>query len=130
VPNIATRAQGFGFSGVTVDGRDFYAVLETVGEAVARARGGDGPTLIEAKTVRWSRHSAVAAGGSGADADRWKQTDPIPRFRQELVSRGILTEEQAAQIEQDARREIDEAVQFAIQSPFPALDEMYTDIFA
>jgi len=132
VPEISLRAKGFGFPGVTVDGRDFYAVYEAAHEAAARARRGDGPTLLEARTVRWSRHSAVAAGGygSGAEADRWKKTDPIPRFRQELVSRGILTEEQATEIEQDAGREIDVAVQFAINSPFPDMGEMHADIFS
>ena len=131
VPDIAMRAQGFGLPGVTVDGRDFYAVYEAACEAADRARRGDGPTLFEAKTVRWSRHSAVAAGGAGGEkADRWKLTDPIPRFRQTLIERGILSEAQATQIEQDAKKTIDEAAAFAIDSPYPALEELRTDIFA
>ena len=128
VPDISMRAQGFGFPGVTVDGRDVYAVYDAAREAIERARRGEGPTLLEAKTVRWTRHSAVAAGGSGDD--RWKDTDPIPRYRQELVSQGILSEEQVAQIEEQARKEINEAVEFAISSPVPDLDTMYEDIFA
>jgi len=132
VPNIAMRAQGFGFPGVTIDGRDLYAVYNTTQEAVARARRGDGPTLIEAKTVRWTRHSAVSAGGygSGADAEQWRKTDPIPRYTLELISRRLLTEEEAAQIEAQARAEIDEAAAFAINSPTPDVEQMTQGIFA
>jgi pyruvate dehydrogenase E1 component alpha subunit len=131
VPDISTRAQGFGLPGVTVDGCDFFAVYAAAGEAAARARAGAGPTLIEAKTVRWSRHSAVAAGGAGGErADRWKLTDPIPRFRQELIQRGVVTDARASEIEQEARAAIDAAVAFAIDSPYPALEELHTDIFA
>jgi TPP-dependent pyruvate/acetoin dehydrogenase alpha subunit len=128
VPNISQRAQGFGLPGVTIDGRDFYAVCATASEAVERARSGEGPTLIEAKTVRWSRHSAVAAGAPGAD--RWKQTDPIPRFRAELIQRGLLAEAQALELERAARQEIDAAVAFALESPDPQPDEIFTEIYA
>ena len=129
VPQISMRAQGFGLPGVTIDGRDFNAVYETTREAATRARNGEGPTLIEAKTVR-SRHSAVAAGTSGKEADRWKETDPIPRYRGELIAAGILTEARADQIEQEAEAEIDAATDFAISSPYPTEAELYTDIFA
>ena len=130
VPDIAMRAQGFGLPGVTVDGRDFYAVYDAAAEAVARARRGDGPTLLEAKTVRWGRHSAVAAGPGGANADKWKLTDPIPRFRQELLQRSVITKAQAVEIEQSAKAVIDDAVAFAIASPYPELAELHTDIYA
>ena len=129
VPNISQRALGFGLPGVTIDGRDFDAVCATTAEAVARARAGQGPTLIEAKTVRWSRHSAVAAGGAGS-ADRWKETDPIPRYRGELAQRGVLSGEQAEQIERSAQAEIDAAVEFAIASPYPLPEALYEDILA
>jgi TPP-dependent pyruvate/acetoin dehydrogenase alpha subunit len=128
VPDIAMRANGFGLPGVTVDGRDLYAVHAAASEAVARARGGEGATLLEAKTVRWTRHSAVAAGGSGDD--RWKETDPLPRYQQELERRGILTAAQIAQIEAEARTVIDAAAEFAVNSPYPAAEEIYTDIHA
>ncbi len=130
VPSIAMRAQGFGLPGVTVDGRDLYAVFQATVEAVERARRGEGPTLLEAKSVRWSRHSAVAAGGSGKDADRWKETDPIPRFQEELERRGILTMAQITEIEAEARVAIDEAAQFAIDSPYPPVEEIEIDIHA
>ncbi|MCC7361672.1 MAG: thiamine pyrophosphate-dependent dehydrogenase E1 component subunit alpha [Anaerolineales bacterium] len=131
VPFISQRAQGFGLPGVTIDGRNFDAVAQTASEAVERARRGDGPTLIEAKTVRWSRHSAVAAGGAGsAAADRWKETDPIPRFRAELISAGVLDEAEAVELEQAARVEIEGAVEFALASPYPELSALTEDIYA
>ena len=130
VPDIAMRALGFGLPGVTIDGRDFNAVRETTLEAAARARRGEGPTLIEAKTVRWTRHSAVAAGVPGADADRWKKTDPIPRYTLELIQAGLLNEEGAAQIEAEAQAEIEAAAQFAIETPYPAVEAMFEDMLA
>jgi TPP-dependent pyruvate/acetoin dehydrogenase alpha subunit len=128
VPDISMRAQGFGLPGMTVDGRDVYAVIDAAYEAVERARRGDGPTLLEAKTVRWSSHSAVAAGDS-KDADRWMETDPIPRYQAEMEKRGILTAAEMAQIEADSQAAIDEATQFAIDSADPSIHEIYTDIW-
>ena len=131
VPFISQRAQGFGLPGVTIDGRDFGAVVATAAEAVERARSGGGPTLIEAKTVRWSRHSAVAAGGAGAGAaDRWKETDPIPRFRGELIAAGLIDEAGAVELEQAARVEIEGAVEFALASPYPELSALAQDVYA
>jgi pyruvate dehydrogenase E1 component alpha subunit len=130
VPDISMRAQGFGLPGVTINGRDFDAVYATSLEAVARARRGDGPTLIEAKTVRWSRHSAVAAGGAGSGADRWKETDPIPRYRAKLLERGVIDEPAVLALEQSARQEIDAAVQFALDSPYPEPDALFSDVYA
>jgi len=132
VPHIAQRALAFGFPGVTVDGCDIPAVYAAMDEAVARARRGDGPTLLEAKTIRWTRHSAVSAGGYGAgkDNERWRTVDPIPRYTGELVAQRILTEAGADELERGAREEIAHAVAFAIESPLPAPDQIFTDIFA
>lgn len=130
VPEISTRAKGFGLPGVTVDGRDIYTVYEAASEAIDRARNGNGSTLLEAKTVRWSRHSAIAAGGSGEHADRWKETDPIPRYQKKLIELGIVTEERVEEIEAKAKQEIDQAIEFAINSPYPAAEEIYTDVFS
>jgi pyruvate dehydrogenase E1 component alpha subunit len=129
VPFIAQRAQGFGLPGVTIDGRDLDAVVAATAEAVDRARRGEGPTLIEAKTVRWSRHSAVAAG-AGTGADRWKETDPIPRYRALLKQRGLLDDAAAVALEEAARAEIDAAVQFALESPYPEPEALYQDVYA
>lgn len=128
VPYISQRAEGFGLPGVTIDGRDFYAVYDTTRQAVERARRGDGPTLIEAKTVRWFRHSAVAAGAE--KVERWKETDPLPRYEQELIRRGILSEGDIEELAHAAQREIQDAADFAKASPYPAHADLYTDIFA
>jgi pyruvate dehydrogenase E1 component alpha subunit len=132
VPNVADRTKGFGFPGVTIDGCDVEAVTDTTHEAAERARRGEGPTLIEAKSIRWTRHSAVSAGGSGSgkDAERWRTTDPIPRYTRLLFERRLLTEESADEIEKHARDEMLAAVEFAINSPYPGLDELEQDIFA
>ena len=128
VPFIAQRAQGFGLPGVTIDGRDFYAVYKTTQEAADRARRGEGPTLIEAKTVRWMRHSAVAAGAE--KGERWKDTDPLPRFKHELMTRGILSEGEVLEIERAAAQEIQDAADYAIASPYPTAADLFTDLFA
>ncbi len=132
VKDIAQRAQAFGFPGLTIDGRDVDSVYQATRDAVARARRGDGPTLIEAKTIRWTRHSAVSAGGygSGKEGERWRATDPIPRYTKVLLERRLLSEEQADDIEREAEAEIAEAVEYAIASPVPAAVELYEDIFA
>lgn len=130
-PDIADRARGFGIPSVTVDGNDLFAVRDVTAEAVRRARDGGGPTLIEAKTIRWERHSAFAAGkyASPEEAQRWKTVDPLPRFRKELLSMGA-TEEMLEAQEQAAYRAIDEAVEFSKNSPMPGLDTLYEGTYA
>ena len=132
VPHIAQRAQAFGFPGVTIDGRDVNAVYQTTLEAAERARRGAGPTLIEAQSIRWTRHSAVSAGGYGAgkDAERWRATDPIPRYTQWLLDHELIGPDEPARIEQAARAEIARAVEFAIASPLPTVEQLHEDIFA
>ena len=129
--NIADRAKGFGLPGVTVDGNDPVQVHGAVAEAVARARSGDGPTLVECKTVRWERHSAISAGKyeDETEAMRWKTVDPIPRFEKALLGRGV------AQSELDARRDRakainDAALEFAIASASPAVETVGDYVFA
>jgi len=130
-PDVADRARGFGLPSVTVDGNDLSAVREATAEAAQRARDGGGPTLIEAKTIRWERHSAFAAGkyDSPEEAQRWKTVDPLPRYRKELLSMGA-TEEMLGAQEEDARQVIDEAVEFAKNSPMPGLETLYEGTYA
>ena len=130
-PDVADRARGFGIPGITVDGNDLFAVRDATAAAVRRAREGDGPTLIEAKTIRWERHSAFAAGkyASPEEAQRWKTVDPLPRFRNELLSMGATEEILEAQ-ETAARQVIEEAVEFAKNSPMPGLDTLYEGTYA
>jgi len=132
IPNIADRAAAYGIPGKTVDGNDVLAVYEVVGEAVARARKGEGPTLVECKTCRHHGHYE-----GDTDTYRTKQElgechkrDPIPRFRKKLVEMGVLTEKDADKIGQEINEEIEEAVKFAEESPLPAPEETLEDVYA
>jgi pyruvate dehydrogenase E1 component alpha subunit len=132
VPDIALRAAAFGFPGVSIDGNDILSVHETTRQAVERARRGEGPTLIECKTVRWERHSAISAGkyASREEMKRWQKTDPIPRFRALLSDREGVPSAELDSIDTAVKRQVDEAVEFALASPPAAASEIEQDIFA
>ncbi len=123
-PDIADRAKGFGMAGTIVDGNDPLAVHAAVSGAVSRARAGEGPTLIECKTVRWERHSAFSSGkySDPAEAQRWKTVDPIPRLEARLLKLGVprSTLDEASS---SAAAVVDDAVQFAVASPSAASTE-------
>lgn len=130
-PDIADRAKAFAIPSVIVDGNDVGAVRRVVAEAVDRARAGDGPSLIECKTVRWERHSAFSSGkyANPDEAQRWRTVDPIPRFAQELRAHGV-SDEALDGARAAAKAEVEDAVQFALQSPFPSPDAVGDGIFA
>jgi pyruvate dehydrogenase E1 component alpha subunit len=132
VPDIAIRAAGYGFPGEVVDGNDVLAVQEVAERAVARARAGEGPTLIEAKSYRITPHSAATPNDSRAPAelDHWRAQDPIVRFSTYLQERQLVTAERVAELDAEARREIEEAVEFALDSPFPAPGAELDDVYA
>ncbi|MET0269257.1 MAG: thiamine pyrophosphate-dependent dehydrogenase E1 component subunit alpha [Sphingomonas sp.] len=128
---IADRAAGYGMPGVHVDGNDPIAMYAAAKEAVERARAGEGPTLIEALTFRFPGHVF-------GDADRYMDkdekakhvaADPYPRFRAKLIADGLATEDELAKIEADYEAEIDEAVAFGLDSPFPGIEELTTDVY-
>lgn len=133
---IADRAHGFDLPGVRVEnGQDVLAVYDAVSAAVARARGGEGPSLVEVVTYRYNEHSEGLRIGvdyrDKAERERWLQRDPIVLFRAELVRRGVATQEQLDALEQEVVAEVDEAVRFATESPYPdpevAFQDLYTD---
>jgi len=132
IPNIADRAVGYGIPGVVVDGMDVMAVYEAVGEAVTRARKGKGPTLIEAKTYRFRGHFE---GDSGTyrpkeEIEKWQQRDPIKTYRQKLIQMKVLTEKRMDNIDKEALAEMDEAVKFALESPFPEPEEALANVYS
>jgi len=131
IENISQRADGFGLPGVTVDGNDPLLVHAAMAEAVARARRGDGPTLLECKTVRWERHSAISAGkyANEEEAMKWKQADPIPRFEKVLREKGV-TDDQFSAIRAKAKQVNDEALAFAIASESPKAETVENFVFA
>ncbi|PIW13563.1 MAG: dehydrogenase [Armatimonadetes bacterium CG17_big_fil_post_rev_8_21_14_2_50_66_6] len=123
-PDIADRAQAYGIPGVVVDGMDVAAVHNAAVEAVARARAGEGPTLIEAKTFRFEGH-AGAGKGSHQDFEavqEWRQRDPIPRLEQQLIGAGVMTAAQQQAVQAEIREEVEQAIGFAKECPFPTVD--------
>jgi pyruvate dehydrogenase E1 component alpha subunit len=132
---LSVKAAAYSMPGVTVDGGDPVAVYEAVGAAGDRARAGDGPTLIESKVYRLSahgniiappgvplhypEHEAITVFGNREEYEAALRGDPVPRFRGWLIEQGALTPEQADAIAQEVRDEMDAAVQFALDSPFP-----------
>ena len=131
VKSISERATAYGIPGVAVDGNDVMAVYETAREAVRRARVGAGPTLIECLTYRQRGHYEGENMGyrTQAEVDDWKGRDPIPRFRQQLVRTGIASEAEAKQIEDSCQREIEGAIRFANDSPYPSPEETLEDVY-
>jgi len=132
VPNVADRACAYGIPGKIVDGNDVLAVYEAVGEAVARARKGEGPTIVECKTYRWHGHyiGDPETYKSKEEAEEWKRKDPIPRFRKYLIENKVLSEEGTNKIDQEINEEIDKAVKFADESPLPKPEETLEGVYA
>ncbi len=132
IENIADRAVAYGIPGVVVDGNDVLAVYEATQKAVERARKGEGPTLIECKTYRHKGHSRVdpAKYRPKEEVEEWLAKDPIKRFKEKLLQTNTLTEAEIQQIEKEVSAEIEEAVKFAMESPYPAPEEALKDIYA
>ena len=132
IENIADRAASYGIPGVTVDGNDVLAVYEAAREAVERARRGEGPTLIECKTYRHKGHSRVdpAKYRPKEEVEEWLRKDPIKRLREKLLQTNVLAEEEVQRVEEEVSAEIEEAVKFAVESPYPAPEEALEDVYA
>jgi len=132
IENIADRAAAYGIPGKVVDGNDVLAVHEAANEAVTRARRGEGPTLIECKTYRRKGHSRVdpAKYRPKKEVEEWMSRDPIGRFKDRLLQANSLTKTEISQIENEVAAEIEAAVKFAMESPYPALEEALEDVYA
>jgi TPP-dependent pyruvate/acetoin dehydrogenase alpha subunit len=131
VKDIAFRAQGYGIPGKTIDGNDVLEVYDTVQEAVEGARRGEGPTLIECKTHRHRPHcERFRETRSREELEFAWQHCPIKRFKSYLLDKKILNEEKSARIEEEVKEEVDRAVQFAEESPFPRPEEIFEDVYA
>ena len=129
---IADRAAGYQIPGVTVDGNDPLAMYEAAREAVERARGGGGPTLIEALTFRFHGHVFGDMDGymRKGEKDAAMARDPVPAFRAWLIREGHAGESELAGLESAIEKELDAAVEFALASPHPDLAELRRDVFA
>jgi 2-oxoisovalerate dehydrogenase E1 component alpha subunit len=122
VANVADRAAGYGIPGVVVDGADVLACYAAARDAVARARAGDGPTVIEAKVTRLTAHSSddqQTKYRSEEELASERQRDALPKFRQQLVDAGVLTEELEARVSADIKAAVDEATDYAEAQPDP-----------
>ncbi len=129
---LTKRAIGYGIPGVSVDGNDAVAVYEAVEEAVARARKGEGPTLMECSTYRWRGHfeGDPQSYKPKEEVAEWLKKDPLPRYCKHLIDTGIMTAGEITGVEQEMVKEMEKALKFAKDSPFPAPEETLEDVFA
>jgi TPP-dependent pyruvate/acetoin dehydrogenase alpha subunit len=130
--DVADRAAAYGIPGHVVDGMDVLAVREAGAAAVAAARAGEGPTLLECKTYRFVGHSRSDARRYRGDDEEaaWKERDPIPRLRALLVERTAVGLEAVAALEGEVEATIEDAVEFARSSPDADAHEALTDVYA
>jgi pyruvate dehydrogenase E1 component alpha subunit len=132
VANVVDRAPAYAIPGIMVDGNDFATVAEASFEATERARAGEGPTLIEAKTYRTRGHSRSDRNRyrSREEIEAWTARDPIGRFEQEIVALGFATESQVNAIAAEAEKEMAVAVAEASASPWPAVADLTRDVYS
>jgi 2-oxoisovalerate dehydrogenase E1 component alpha subunit len=133
VDHVAARAEGYGIPGVVVDGLDPVAVYEATRAAADRARRGEGPTLLEFKTVRLTAHSSDDDDRSYRSADelaRDRAEDPLPRFRQRLEALGLWDADQEAAQAARIRAEVDDATRFAESAPLPEPETLRQHVYA
>jgi 2-oxoisovalerate dehydrogenase E1 component alpha subunit len=131
--SIAKRAEGYGFPGVEVDGNNVLAVYEAAKEAFDRARRGDGPSLIEAKTYRLTAHSSDDDDRryrEREEVEEWRLKDPIIRFEKYLEEAGVLDAEKKEEMADGIKVEIDEAVEYAEDAPYADPEEALERVYA
>jgi pyruvate dehydrogenase E1 component alpha subunit len=131
IEDVADRAAAYGMPGHVVDGNDVVAVYEAAGEAIARARRGEGPTLLECKTYRLCGHSRSdpRTYRSKEEEAMWEEKDPIPALGQRLKDLELATDETLASIEQEVVTLVDDAVAFAEESPPPEPADALEHVF-
>ena len=131
ISDVADRANAYDIPGVVVDGNDVMAVYEAAGEAIARARAGKGPSLIECKTYRWRGHfeGDPTPYRSKEELESWMKRDPIPRFEASLNEMGVVDAAGMAAIKKEIGDKVDAAVKFSEESSWPALAEILDDVY-
>lgn len=134
ITDIVDRAAGYGMPGVIVDGMDVVAVHEAATQAVARARRGEGPSLIEAKTYRFYNHHGVQNLGPKYRTDdevaEWKKRDPIFTFEDQMIAAGTVTRDELDSTWAELRADITAAIEFAEESPPPDIDQILVDVYS
>ena len=132
VSNVSDRAPAYNMPGVHVDGMDVFAVYDAASQAVARARAGDGPTLLECRTYRYYGHTVFdnpLSYRTKEEEEYWRGRDPLKIFRETVLPQGDITEEELEGIETEVAALMEEAVKFADESPLPDPSEIYDDVY-
>jgi len=132
LPDVASRASAYGIPGEVVDGMDVLAVRGSVAKAAERARNGEGPTLIEAKTYRWygHSHSDPRSYRTRNEEAEWKKRDPITVLKENLESVKMLTEAEFEKMEEAVDVKLNNSMEFSNASPEPLAEEVDTDVYA
>ena len=132
IPDIADRASSYSMPGVVVDGMDVFAVYDAAGEAVKRARNGEGPTLLELKTYRYHGHFHADVPENyrtKEEESSWRDRDSIETFQNRVIKANQFSDEELREIRDKIDNEMIEAVDFALNSPMPDMDELYKDVY-
>jgi len=134
IQDISIRASAYNMSGITIDGNDVIAVFDASGKAIQRARAGEGPTLIECKTYRWRGHHEGDPNQGRRyrtveEVKKWMEACPIKRFEERLLKERLLTKGKIKGVREEIEKKINEAVEFAVQSPFPEPQGIYEDVY-
>ena len=132
---IYERAAGYSMPATCVDGNNVAEVFEVMDDAVARARAGGGPSFVEARTYRWREHCGPAwddhlSYRNIEEAKAWMARDPIRQFENRLLEEKLMTEAEIAQVRRDVLAQVEDALAFAKQSPFPEPDELMHGVYA
>ena len=133
INDVVERAAGYGMPGVIVDGMDAVAVYEVAAEAVGRARRGEGPSFIEAKTYRFYNHHGIQNLGlkyrSDEEVADWKARDPITILEQQMIDSGSAIAADFEEVWSELRADIEAAIEFAESSPVPEADQLMADVY-
>jgi len=134
VTDVAVHANSYGMPGLSIDGNDVLAVCEATRAAVDRARRGEGPFLLECKTYRWYGHSVrntpPPETRPAAEIAQWKERDPIARLAADLIAQRLISESDLGSLQRQVQTDLQEAVAFADNSPFPDPKDILVDMFA
>ncbi|MEA2015447.1 MAG: thiamine pyrophosphate-dependent dehydrogenase E1 component subunit alpha [Actinomycetota bacterium] len=132
IKKISDRKSAYGIDGLTIDGNNLVEVFNVVSHFADRCRIGEGPVLIESLTYRWKGHSKsdVQVYRTKEEVRKWKEKDPIKKYKNILFEQGVLTEERDKEIGKEVKSSIEEAVEFAKESQFPDPEEIEDDVYS
>jgi TPP-dependent pyruvate/acetoin dehydrogenase alpha subunit len=132
IERFSDRAKAYGFPGVTIDGNDVITVHKTAVEAIAKARSGEGPTMIECMTYRWYGHSEIdpADYRSNEELEKWKKEDPIPRLEKQLMELEILTTQKREALVVGINQELEQAIKICEEKKYVEPEEAYIDVYS